>query len=124
MLVLAPAIGKKGPLEIAGPPRSSSSESTCDLCIGLIDERITDGAAELFTPEGSTVPGIEVDADLEGGITESFGIGGFEVTPRSGPKEDDTLRNVFEKEPKIPDEAESWLIRWFTAACCSPPGPG
>jgi len=59
-LALAPVMGKNVSLEIAGLPRSSSSDSTCVLLVGLIGERMRDGAAEVFA-EGLAVTGIEFD---------------------------------------------------------------
>jgi len=64
-LVLAPEIGKNVSLEIAGLPRSSSSESTCTL--RLIGERMRDSAAEVFA-EGLVVTGIEFNPGVEGEV--------------------------------------------------------
>jgi hypothetical protein len=108
---IAPAIGKKGPLEMPGPPRSSSSDSSRILFAEPIGQRIREGAGEESTFEGFAISGVEFVPDLEGGMTASLGTGGFQVASlESGPKEDDTLRNamtVFPKELKIPDDVRS-----------------
>lgn len=125
---LAPAIGKKGPLEIPGPPRSSSSSSDSSraLLAEPIGQRIRDGAGEVSTVEGPVVPRIELVPDLEGGMTASFGTGGFGVASlESGLKVDDTLRNAmtfFPKELKIPDDVGSWSV--CPLGCSSLLGPG
>jgi len=66
-LVLAPAIGKKVSLEIAGLPRSSSSDSTCTLLVGPIRERMRDGAAVVFVG-GLAVTRIEFSSGVEGEV--------------------------------------------------------
>lgn len=65
-LILAPAMGKN-PLEIAGPPRSSSSSSSDSTRVGLIGACTRDGAAEVFA-EGLAVTGIEFDPEVEGEV--------------------------------------------------------
>lgn len=67
-LTLVPAIGKNGPLEIPGPPRSSSSDSSCALLLELVDGRMRGGTIEMLAVEGLDVAGVEFDADVEGEV--------------------------------------------------------
>ena len=98
-------MGKNVSLEIAGLPRSSSSDSTCPLLVGLIGERMRDGAAEV-SAEGLVVTEIEFDLG-EGDVYVSFGTEGFGVTPlESGLKVDDTLRNARTFFPNETNESE------------------
>jgi len=106
--IIAPAIGKKDALEIAGLPRSSSSDSSCARLVGPVGARMRGGTADVFVVGEFVKPGIKLVPDLEGGTTLSLGTGGFEVAPlESELKEDDTLRKAktfFPKEPKMPDD--------------------
>jgi len=108
--ILVPAIGKKCPLEIAGLPRSSSSDSSCTPLVGVIGERRWGGTAEVFAVEGLGVEEVGLRVPLE-----------------SGPKEEDTprkARTFFPNETNIPDDVGSRSTCSLPSGCCPSLGPG